>query len=186
MSIRTGATATIRQQIAKNPGKDAAVIRSSGSNVHVSTPYSADFVSDLKNNVAPSMRKWDSRQKVWVVDPSARKVVDDLTNKYFHALDGDNMTAAQIKQAKGAIRTTRIQNDQKIIRSRRADIESRLTDLDDQIGQYSYSSRSRRKSDLIRQRALFQYALRDAGAKPEKMEPIQARGLAAAVRELGD
>jgi hypothetical protein len=184
-SIRTGATARVRQQIAKNPDRDVAIMRNVGGKIHVATPYNADFVSDLKSNIAPSMRTWDSRQKVWVVDPSARGTVDDLTKQYFHALDGDKMTAAHIKQVKTYVRTTRIKNNQRIIGQRQADIEKRIADLSDQIGRYSYSSRSARKHDLIRKRALFEHVLRDAKAKPEEMEDIQIRGLAAAIRELG-
>jgi hypothetical protein len=186
MSLRTGATADLRQQIAKNPERDVAVIgKNKGGGTTFETPYNRDFVDDLKNNIAYSMRQWNPSKKRWVVAPEAADVARDIASQYFHVADGTKLNASQIKQVKQAVRTTRIKSTQKKLRQNVDRIESKIADLDEVISGYSYSSRSRRKADAIRRRAMFQYTLRDLSMKHEDMEDIQMRGMAKAAEELG-
>jgi hypothetical protein len=186
LSRRTGATRDIRRQIAKNPERDVAIMSANkGGGRTFETPYNAGFVDDLKNNIPYNMRQWNPEKKRWVVAPEMADTAADIASQYFHVADGRNMTAAQVKQVKRAVRTTRIKNAQKVLRQNVGKIESEIADLDEVISGYSYSSRSRRKADAIRRRALFQYTLRDLNAKPESMEDIQMRGMAKALEELG-
>ena len=114
MSLRTGATADLRQQIAKNPERDGAVISGAGGGtVAFNTPYNRDFVNDLKNNIASGMRKWNPSKKQWEVAPEAADTARDIASQYFHVADGTKLNASQIKQVKQSVRTTRIKNTQK-------------------------------------------------------------------------
>jgi hypothetical protein len=187
VSVITGRTAAVRQEIRKDPQRGIGWVSKGKDVILVKTPYSADFVSDLKSNINYAGRKWNDIKKRWEVEASERnqKIVDDLVSKYFHRVDQSGWTSDQTKQVSKYLRTVRNKANQDIIKQHSDELRSEINDLDQEIASYSYSSTSRHKQRAITRRALLEYTLRDMNADPATLEEIQERSLAKVVREIG-
>lgn len=47
------------------------------------TPYNADFVNDLKDEIPKDYRRWDKEERVWVISYVYEKEILDLCSSYF-------------------------------------------------------------------------------------------------------
>lgn len=47
------------------------------------TPYSEDFINDLKNEVPNHARKWDKEEKVWKVEAAFADDLERTVRRYF-------------------------------------------------------------------------------------------------------
>lgn len=65
-----------------------------GSSIAVETPFDRDFVDSLKMIVPYSDRKWDSKQKLWLISPSYGPAVANLIQGHF----GETVTVPTITQ----------------------------------------------------------------------------------------
>jgi len=166
--------------------KEVGVIGTKRGRLHLVTPYNAEFVSDLKSNVVASKRTWDSERRRWLVDPSERKTAMAVMRDHFNVADQDKIGVEGVRKLHKDTKITRIKNNQKIIRANQEKFTNEISVLEDEIGSYSRQSRSRRKMDDLRRKALFEYALRDSRSrKIDEFKDIQIRGMSAAIREIG-
>jgi len=175
MSLATGATAAIRQVIAKDLSKEIATTRTmdNGSLV-IHSPYNAEFVQDLRDNIASSMKKWDGRSKTWTIHPSAADKAHVIAARHYHALDEKSGGSDNLKKIRRAHEVMRVQDDQKYLQKHEPQIEARIQELEYEVSRTS----RRRKPDVLRRQALYTYALLDSRAKPEGLQRVQRLSLA--------
>ncbi len=53
--------------------------------MYLSSPYNADFITDMKNTVPAAERKWDDLRKQWWISDAWLDEVDDLLFRHFEA-----------------------------------------------------------------------------------------------------
>lgn len=51
--------------------------------IHVRTPFSREFVDELKKKLSRAHRRWSPEEKVWMVDPSQDDLIVEIVTKYF-------------------------------------------------------------------------------------------------------
>lgn len=73
----------------EGPSK-AAILRSKKDKwIDIITPYSRDFVDNLKETVQPGHRKWDPDNKIWTVSEIYLEQVANLLKQYFDEVETD-------------------------------------------------------------------------------------------------
>ena len=70
--------------------KKTAHIQQTGSQILVSSPYDADFVSELKSGL--KSRRWNPEKKGWIVDIKERQKLIEITSRFYQVVE-DKQTA---------------------------------------------------------------------------------------------
>jgi hypothetical protein len=68
---------------AKNPAPQIAKLYAQGPWIVCKTPYSKEFVEELKAEIHYTHRKWDMAEKVWKVDVDHLDLIEEICRRYF-------------------------------------------------------------------------------------------------------
>lgn len=70
--------------------KRTAHIQYAGSQIIITSPYDADFVSELKSGL--KSRRWNTQKKGWIVDSKERQKLIEIANRFYQVVE-DNQPA---------------------------------------------------------------------------------------------
>lgn len=163
--------------------KIATIEQENETQVAVKFPYNADAVAALKSAVPWQSRKWDAKGKFWLVTEAEVEAAIAAIAPYFDQVL-DARTGADIEEAQIEAELSQIKANQAYILENRARIEREITELEAAVDNYSYRSKSSRKSSMATDAALLRHSLGNAQQPAEQLTEMQVRGLAAAVRLL--
>lgn len=71
-------------------------VQRDGDNLLVDTPYSEEFVTDLKRHVPRDMRKWDADKKVWRVSVKAESSLLAILREVFGYAPGERPVVVEL------------------------------------------------------------------------------------------
>jgi len=70
--------------------KRTAHIQQTGGQILVTSPYDADFVSELKSGL--KSRRWDSEKKCWIVDIKERQKLIEIASSFYQVVEDKQPT----------------------------------------------------------------------------------------------
>ena len=167
-----GVTADARRLIAKHGGdvQLGFINTESDGYLRLYTPYNAAFVRDLKANIPYSMRKWDGTY--WRVDGRYKTQVEKaMEGKY---VVSHEMSRKERDYLRNYVSKQRFNTLRSRVNDAIPEINSKIDKLTEWIDSYSFSSRSSRKMDYIRQKALYEHTLDNANMDWKYIENLSA------------
>lgn len=140
-------------------------------------PYSViggDFWAMLEQVKSIPGRTID-RQKVWHLPSSIEEVRRQI--QPYQMVTEDELLDAEVAD---------VQRVQARLLEMRPAIEEKMSTLDDEIGRYSYRSKSRIKGSMMQNNGCLYHALEYASMPVEKLTEPQIKTLYAALRRMGE
>lgn len=163
-----------------------ATIRQHNENqIAIDTPYSSDFVSELKSTIHYTERKWAGKGTGWLVSNSFADEAMAITRRHFETVvdaRDNNISETDIEDARIEAEIEAIGQNQEFILDNEDWIQEAIEALDSSIARYSMHSKSRIKARKARDRALLFHSLNNAQMPVERLTELHVKGLAAAVR----
>lgn len=162
----------------------AEIIPAANDKIQIKSPYNADFVAALKDEIPANSRSWNGMQKVWEIEAAEAEAAVEIASRFYQILDRRTMNSAAIDDAKIDAELANIQTNQEFIRTHTAAVEQIIDALEQAVKGYSYTSKSSVKYSIATDAALLRHSLSNATQPAAELVEIQVRGLAAARRLL--
>lgn len=150
--------------------------------IALQTPYNQGFVSDLKDAIPYTERRWDRDNRVWLVAEAEADKAIEIAARYFEVVDGRGKNTSEIEEAQLEAEIAQIKINQTAILEQEDHIEEIVGKLDAAIDRYSFRSKSSIKGAMARDRALLEHSLNNARLPIERLTELHVRGMAAALR----